>query len=144
MLELPELKRMLFRHLTTTTAEKVRYNDYKTEICDIWIYKSTDFLLALLYSLSHFVGCFSLHRNMHFIMSVIIWIIDIIPILGSIIILAPWALYQFVSGDIAMGTQLAILAINSSHYSQNSRAKNNGFTNWVITTSNTYLDVHRT
>ena len=44
-------------------------------------------------------------------MSVIIWVIDIIPILGSVIILAPWALYQFVSGDVAMGTKLAILAI---------------------------------
>src|SRR5690606_13800018 len=42
--------------------------------------------------------------------SLVIWIIDIIPILGSIIILAPWSLYQYVSGDIALGTKLAILA----------------------------------
>ena len=43
-------------------------------------------------------------------MSLVIWIIDIIPILGSIIILAPWSLYMFISGDVATGTQLAILA----------------------------------
>lgn len=44
------------------------------------------------------------------IMSIIIWIIDFIPIIGSIVILGPWALFHLLTGDLAMGTQLAILA----------------------------------
>jgi predicted PurR-regulated permease PerM len=43
-------------------------------------------------------------------MSIIIWIIDFIPIIGSIVILGPWALFHLLTGDLAMGTQLAILA----------------------------------
>jgi len=35
----------------------------------------------------------------------------LIPILGSIIILAPWALYMFLAGKTAMGVKLSILAI---------------------------------
>lgn len=47
---------------------------------------------------------------MALIMSIIIWIIDFIPIIGSIVILGPWALFHLLTGDLAMGTQLAILA----------------------------------
>src|SRR5699024_12595785 len=44
-------------------------------------------------------------------MSLIIWIIDLIPIIGSIIILGPWALYMFSIGNISVAIQLTILAI---------------------------------
>src|SRR5699024_9962685 len=37
--------------------------------------------------------------------------IDLIPIIGSIIILGPWSLFMFLAGDTQMGIQLAILAI---------------------------------
>ena len=57
-----------------------------------------------------FVGLLLITPKYAIIMSLIIWIIDLIPILGSVIILAPWSLYQFISGDIATGTKLAILA----------------------------------
>src|SRR5690606_15462854 len=45
------------------------------------------------------------------VMSLIIWIVDFIPILGSIIVLTPWFIYMFIVGDIVQGTQLAILAL---------------------------------
>ncbi|MDP4161634.1 MAG: AI-2E family transporter, partial [Bacillota bacterium] len=44
------------------------------------------------------------------VVSLIIWLFDFLPIISSIIILGPWSLYQFMSGNISMGTQLAILA----------------------------------
>ena len=48
-----------------------------------------------------FVGLLLITPKYAVVMSLIIWIIDVIPILGSIIILAPWALYHFISGDMA-------------------------------------------
>lgn len=45
------------------------------------------------------------------IMAIVIWIIDIIPILGSIAVLAPWAVYHYLTGDMVMGTKLTILAV---------------------------------
>src|SRR5699024_3611940 len=45
------------------------------------------------------------------IMSLIIWVIDLIPIIGSIIVLGPWALFMFLSGNIEMGIKLTILSV---------------------------------
>lgn len=110
MLELPELKRMLFRYLTTSTAEKVRFMITKLKSVIFGFIKAQLFVSFIIFAVC-FVGLLLITPKYAFIMSVIIWIIDIIPILGSIIILAPWALYHLVSGNIAMGTQLTILAI---------------------------------
>lgn len=110
MLELPELKRMLFRRFTASTAEKVRI--MITRLNDVVIgFVKAQFLVSLIIVAVTFIGLMLITPKYAVIMSLIIWIIDIIPILGSIIILAPWALYHFISGDVAMGSQLAILAI---------------------------------
>ncbi|MCZ2258902.1 sporulation integral membrane protein YtvI [Sporosarcina sp. G11-34] len=110
MLELPNLKKMLFRHLTNETAEKVRI--MITRLNGVLIgFMKAQLLVSLIILAVTFVGLMLIAPKYAVIMSLIIWIIDIVPILGSIIILAPWALYHFISGDIATGTQLSILAI---------------------------------
>ena len=43
-------------------------------------------------------------------MSIIIWVIDFIPLIGSIVVLGPWAIFHLLTGNIALGTQLAVLA----------------------------------
>ncbi|WP_342512717.1 sporulation integral membrane protein YtvI [Sporosarcina sp. FSL K6-1522] len=110
MLELPELKKMLFRHLTTATAEKVRYMITKLNAV-IFGFIKAQLLVSLIILAVTFIGLLFITPKYAITMSIIIWIIDIIPILGSIIILAPWSLYLLISGDIATGTQLAVLAI---------------------------------
>lgn len=110
MLELPNLKKMLFRHLTNETAEKVRI--MITRLNGVLIgFMKAQLLVSLIILAVTFIGLMLIAPKYAVVMSLIIWIIDIIPILGSIIILAPWALYHFISGDIATGTQLSILAI---------------------------------
>lgn len=109
MLELPELKNMVFRHLTVETAKKVRYMTVKLNSVIIGFIKA-QLLVSLIILAVSFVGLLIIAPKYALVMAIIIWIIDIIPILGSIIILAPWSLYQFLSGDIALGTKLAILA----------------------------------
>lgn len=109
MLELPELKRLLFRHLTTSTAEKVRFMITRLNSV-IFGFLKAQLLVSLIILAVTFVGLLLIIPKYAIVMSLVIWIIDVIPILGSIIILAPWSLYMFITGDIATGTQLAILA----------------------------------
>ncbi len=110
MLELPELKKTLFRHLTTATAEKVRYMITKLNAVVFGFIKA-QLLVSLIILAVTFVGLLLIAPKYAVIMSLTIWLIDLIPILGSIIVLAPWSLYAFISGDVSSGTKLAILAV---------------------------------
>lgn len=110
MLQLPELKIMLFRHLTTSTAEKARFMITKLKAV-IFGFLKAQLLVSLIILAVTFVGLLLIVPKYAIIMSLIIWIIDLLPILGGIIILLPWSVYQFISGDIATGTKLAILAV---------------------------------
>lgn len=110
MLELPMLKDSMFKYLTNSTAEKVRFMVTKLNSAFFGFAKA-QFLVSLIIFAVTFIGLLLIKPEYAIVMSLIIWIIDLIPILGSIIILAPWAIYYFVSGDIGTGTQLSILAI---------------------------------
>ena len=110
MLELPALKESVAKYLTEATEKKVRLMVTKLNATVFGFAKAQLFVSIIIFAVT-LVGLFMIKPQYAIIMSFIIWIIDIIPILGSIIILAPWALYYFISGDVATGTQLTILAI---------------------------------
>lgn len=109
MLELPELKKLGFRSLTKETAEKVRIMLTKLNTIIFGFFKA-QFLVSLIIVAVTLIGLFFIKPEYALVMSLVIWIIDLIPILGSIIVLSPWSLYYFISGDLGTGTQLAILA----------------------------------
>ncbi|MHA6258589.1 sporulation integral membrane protein YtvI [Sporosarcina sp. CAU 1771] len=110
MLELPNLKKMIFKRFTDSTAKKVKI--MVTRLNDVVIgFVKAQFLVSLIIVAVAFIGLMLIAPKYALVMSLIIWVIDIVPILGSIIILAPWALYHFISGDVAMGSQLTFLAI---------------------------------
>lgn len=109
MLELPELKRMVFKSLTKSTEEKVGFMVSKLNASLLGFFKA-QLLVSIIIFVVSLIGLFIIKPEYALVMSLIIWIIDVIPILGSIIILGPWALYYFISGDVGTGTQLAILA----------------------------------
>lgn len=110
MLELPELKKIMFNYLTRETAEKVHYMISKLNTI-IFGFAKAQLLVSLIILAVTFVGILLIKPQYAILMSLVIWFIDLIPILGSIIILAPWALYYFVSGDVSTGSQLIFLAI---------------------------------
>lgn len=110
MLELPELKKIMFNYLSQETAEKVRYMISKLNTIFFGFAKA-QLLVSLIILAVTFVGILLIKPQYAIVMSLVIWFIDLIPILGSIIILAPWALYYFVSGDVSTGSQLIFLAI---------------------------------
>ena len=109
MLELPLLKKNMFNYLTESTAEKARYMITKLNSIIIGFMKAQLLVSLIIFGVT-LVGLFIIIPEYAIVMSLVIWIIDVIPILGSIIILAPWSIYYFISGDISTGTQLAILA----------------------------------
>src|SRR5699024_9954715 len=69
------------------------------------------FLVSIIIFLVSLAGLLLITPQVALIMSLIIWIIDLIPIVGSIIILGPWELFMFLSGGIEMGVKLMVLAV---------------------------------
>lgn len=110
MLELPTLKANFYNLLTEETAAKVTYMNQRLASVTLGFLKA-QFLVSVVIFLSSLLGLFFIAPEVAIVMSLIIWVIDFIPIIGSIIILGPWSLFMFLSGDISMGVKLAILAI---------------------------------
>lgn len=110
MLELPVLKAKFYNLLTKETAKKVTYMNQRLANVTLGFLKA-QFLVSAVIFLSSLIGLFMIAPEVAIIMSLIIWIVDFIPIIGSIIILAPWSLFMLLSGDTSTGVKLAILAI---------------------------------
>lgn len=110
MFELPALKSSVYNLFTEETAKKVSYMNARLADVIIGFFKA-QFLVSIIILIASLIGLFIIAPKVAIIMSIIIWLIDLIPIIGSIIILGPWSLFMFLAGDSQMGIQLAILAI---------------------------------
>lgn len=110
MLELPLIKSKLYKLMTKETAEKVSFMGSRLASVFLGFFKA-QFLVSLLILAVSLIGLFIIAPEVALIMSLIIWIIDLIPIIGSIIVLGPWSLFLLLTGDTGVGIQLAILAI---------------------------------
>ncbi|MBA4537942.1 sporulation integral membrane protein YtvI [Bacillus aquiflavi] len=109
LLDLPRLKEGIFNHLTDKTADKVHFMTSRLSYV-IFGFCKAQLLVSIIIFIVSLIGLFLISPDIALIMSLIIWIIDVIPIIGSIVILGPWSLYHFFTGDIVLGTKLAILA----------------------------------
>lgn len=109
LLDLPKLKTSLYSHLTDKTADKVNFMTSRLSFVVIGFFKA-QFLVSVLIFLVTLIGLFIITPKVALLMATIIWIIDFIPIIGSIVIMAPWAIFHFFTGDVVLGTKLAILA----------------------------------
>lgn len=110
MLELPLLKSKMYHLFTKDTAEKFSFMNQR--LTDVLLgFLKAQFLLSIIIFAVSLIGLFLIAPEIAFIMAIIVWLIDLIPIIGSIIIFGPWALFMFLSGETAMGIKLAILAI---------------------------------
>ncbi len=110
MLELPLLKAKAYNLLTKETAEKVTFMNKRLASVILGFLKA-QFLVSIFIFLGSFFGLLFIAPDVALVMSIIIWVIDFIPIIGSIIIVGPWSVFMFLAGDTAMGVQLAVLAI---------------------------------
>lgn len=110
MLDLPDLKVMFFNRLKDSTAEKVRFMFARLNKV-IFGFLKAQFLVSCIIFIASLAALAFIAPEYAIVMSLLIWLIDFIPILGSIIVLTPWFAYEFITGDIVQGTQLAILAL---------------------------------
>jgi len=110
MLDLPDLKIMLFNRLKDSTAEKVRFMFARLNKV-IFGFLKAQFLVSCIIFIVSLVSLAFITPEYAIVMSLVIWLIDFIPILGSIIVLTPWFIYEYITGDIVQGTQLAVLAL---------------------------------
>lgn len=111
MLDLENLRIKFFSYLSESTAEKVRFMATSIKKVVIGFLKAQILASFIILGASLIGLLFIITPKYAVIMALVIWIIDIIPILGSIAVLAPWAIYHYITGDIVLGTKLTILAI---------------------------------
>jgi sporulation integral membrane protein YtvI len=110
MLELPILKAKMYQMMTKETAEKVSFMNNRLASVFLGFFKA-QFLVSLIILAVTLIGLFIIVPEVAIIMSLIIWIIDLIPIIGSIVILGPWSLFMLMAGDTTVAIQLAVLAV---------------------------------
>ncbi|MEK3887093.1 sporulation integral membrane protein YtvI [Bacillus sp. FSL K6-3431] len=110
MIDLPRIRSGFHRYLSEKTAAKVNFMTSRLSSVVLGFFKA-QFLVSIIIFIAAFIGLLIIQPKVAIVMALVIWIIDLIPIIGSIVILAPWSLYHFFTGDIALGTKLAILAI---------------------------------
>ena len=58
-----------------------------------------------------YIGLLIIGVDSAFIISLLIWFIDILPIVGATGFTIPWAAYAYIVGDPTLGIQLIILSI---------------------------------
>ncbi|SDI81395.1 sporulation integral membrane protein YtvI [Natribacillus halophilus] len=109
LLDMPRLKKMFYSYLKDETQEKVNFMALRFSNV-IFGFIKAQFLVSLIILAVTLVSLYWITPEVALIMSLIIWLIDLIPIIGSVAILAPWGLFQFIAGDVVLGTQLLILA----------------------------------
>ncbi|MFC7321443.1 sporulation integral membrane protein YtvI [Halobacillus campisalis] len=110
MLELPRLKDKMHSNFTEATSEKVKFMNARLSYV-VFGFLKAQFLVSIIIFFVCVIGLLFISPEVAIVMSLIVWIVDFIPIIGSIVILGPWALYMFITGDFTMGGQLAVLAI---------------------------------
>ncbi|MGM8211865.1 sporulation integral membrane protein YtvI [Virgibacillus sp. W0430] len=110
MLELPILKSKVYHLFTEETAKKVSFMNARLSNVLLGFLKA-QFLLSIIIFIVSLIGLLFIAPEVAVIMALLIWLIDLIPIIGSIIILAPWASFMFLSGNSTMAIKLSILAI---------------------------------
>jgi sporulation integral membrane protein YtvI len=109
LLDLPRLKKGFYGFLSEKTAEKVHFMSSRLSYVITGFFKA-QFLVSLIIFAVSLVGLLLIVPDVALFMSLIIWLIDFVPIIGSIAILGPWAIFHLLAGDVIIGTKLAILA----------------------------------
>src|SRR5699024_12475340 len=72
-------------------------------------YLKAEFKITFISAVIVLIGLLILGVAHALTIALIIWLIDFLPYIGAIIIFLPWSIYAFSTGDIFLGTGLAIL-----------------------------------
>ncbi|UQD51584.1 sporulation integral membrane protein YtvI [Bacillus methanolicus] len=109
LIDLPRLREGISNHLNEKTADKVHFMTSRLSYV-VFGFLKAQFLVSVLIFIITLLGLSIISPKIALVMSLVIWLIDFIPIIGSISVLGPWALFHFLTGDFAIGIKLAVLA----------------------------------
>ncbi|WP_078576099.1 sporulation integral membrane protein YtvI [Salipaludibacillus agaradhaerens] len=109
LLDIPRLKLKVFSYMSDKTAEKVSFMSARLSYVIFGFFKA-QFLVSIIIFIVTLIGLLFIAPEVALIMSIFIWMIDFIPIIGSIAVLAPWAGYHLIAGNTVLAIQLLVLA----------------------------------
>ncbi|WP_409292070.1 sporulation integral membrane protein YtvI [Peribacillus sp. SCS-37] len=107
--EIPSLKKRMYSHLTSKSAKKITFISSRMTTMLAGFLKAQLMMGAIIFSIA-LTGFLFIYPKYAVIAAALVALVDFIPFAGSIIILGPWALFHYLTGDIPGGTQLAGLS----------------------------------
>jgi sporulation integral membrane protein YtvI len=110
LIDLPSLRKSVYSHLTEKTADKVNFMTSRLSYV-VFGFLKAQFLVSVIIFIVALIGLLFIVPEYAMAMSAIIWLIDFIPIIGSIVILGPWSIFHLLTGNLALGLQLGVLAL---------------------------------
>lgn len=110
MLDLPKIKRSVKELMKPSTLKNTSFVLNKIENVVYGVFKAQIIISFYVLAIT-FVSLLILVPKQAIVMSLIIWLIDLLPIVGSIIVLFPWGIYELIQGNTTLGIGLLSLSI---------------------------------
>lgn len=110
MLEIPNIHKFIKKHLYPNSYNQV-FKIYKKIGHSIIGMLTATIILSFITWVFTYVGLLIIGVESAFIISLFIWFIDLLPIIGATGLTIPWAIYAYVVGDPTLGIQLIVLSI---------------------------------
>jgi sporulation integral membrane protein YtvI len=108
LIDLPKMSENLYSHFTEKTAKKVKFMTSRLSFT-IFNFIKAQFFISIIIFIITFFSLFFIAPEIALYMSLLIWVLDFIPIFGTLIVLAPWALYHLITGNLLLAFLLASL-----------------------------------
>ncbi|WP_323702715.1 sporulation integral membrane protein YtvI [Mammaliicoccus sp. Dog046] len=110
MLEVPNIHRFIKKHLYPKTYRE-SFKIYKQINHSIVGMLSATVVLSFITWVFTYLGLLIIGVDSAFVISLFIWLVDLLPIVGATGLTIPWAIYAYIVGDATLGIQLIILSI---------------------------------
>jgi len=110
-LDFPRLVNLFYNFFKEETSVKLRVVFQKMGKVFLGYWKA-QFVLSIGVFVLTYISLLFISPNLALIMSIIIWVVDIIPLyVGPALVLVPWALVEFILGNTSTAIQLIILTV---------------------------------
>ena len=110
MLEMPKLIEGFYNHLKEETAHKFRFMSQRFTSVFKGFFKAQFLISLIVFAVSLAWLLFFFPTRVAIITSLIIWFIDFVPIIGSIVFTGPWAVIELIQGNVYSCIAVAVLA----------------------------------
>lgn len=108
-LDLPRIKESFYAYFKEENQVKVRRMFQRLGQVFVSFFKAQLVISILIFIISY-LGLLLISPRNALLLSIMIWLVDFIPIIGSLLILIPWSLFCLITGHLTMGFQLIFLA----------------------------------